>query len=197
MEYEELEFESIGKRHEVFSAPQSSPIKEEVVVKPKVRRLMGEARVLTAKQFQNVATDFVDFCETEFVEVSLSKTNVVTGEALSIKRPKPPLIESFCLFAGITYDQFSRYSEANKRMKTLLKEDAKLFEDVCADIKDYCVSKILEYVMLGWIDEGAGKFYITNNSRYQNSAKYQLSVDIADRPAWLQGVAKKEIGEGK
>ena len=47
--------------------------------------------------------------------------------------------------------------------------------------------------MVGWIDEGAGKFYITNNSRYQNSAKFQLTVDVADQPAWLKGVTTEKI----
>lgn len=193
MDFEDIKYEDIGSRNVISSAGSLASSNDNKPIKPKVRRLLGESIEYTPKKLQNVGMAWIESCEEEFVTVSLSKTNVVTGEALEIKRPKPPLIESFCSFANITYDQFSRYREATKRMKSIDKDDALFFERICSDIHDYCVSKILEYVMVGWIDEGAGKFYITNNSRYQNSAKFQLTVDVADQPAWLKGVTTEKI----
>lgn len=172
--------------------------KESKVQKPTIKRRIGQRIKYTKpEQLQIVAEEYIDFCENEIINVKLAKTNVITGEALEIARPKPPLIETFCSFAGISYYMFTQFRDATKKMKGIPRDQAEKYEAIIEDIQEYSIAKIMEYMMLGWIDEGAAKFYITNNSRYQNQAKYTVAVEASDMPEWLKRVDQKKIDEDK
>lgn len=163
--------------------------------KPYIRKQFGKRVELTPDELAELASLFAQKCDTEMETVNLDKTNVVTGGALAIDRPVPPLIESFIQFAGISYYTFDKYRNAKKKMKKIPIEEREYYEAICEDIVEYCNTKILEYMTLGWINEGSAKFYLQNNSRYQTVVRHQISVDEVEPPAWLRGVANKELKE--
>ena len=59
------------------------------------------------------------------------------------------------------------------------------YHQIAQDIADYCVTKIMEYMMLGIISEKAAIFYLVNNSRYADVQRLEVDVSESNKPSWL------------
>jgi hypothetical protein len=146
----------------------------------------GHPRLIeTALEFRNGFEEWKEIALTETIEVEVPKANPKTGEPLRMRKPKPPLIESFCRYVKISDDVFNRYSKA------VGFED---YHEVAREVKEFCTTKLLEYMMLGYVSEKAAIFYMVNNSRYADVSQVIQTDGGTVKPAWLTGT-RVEINE--
>jgi len=100
------------------------------------------------------------------------------GTPLIVNKPEPITIESFCLFAGITFVTFDEY---------LLGKDG--FQDyslVARLVKDFVTYHTLKRQHNGILTDNAAKFYLVNNSRYQDVKQIEHTLQLKEPPKWLQ-----------
>lgn len=153
----------------------------------KVSFLPGSERKLTAEQFQMAAAEWIHICENERVQIEVAKTNMQTGEALKMNKPIPPIIESFCRFAGISDETFRQYQKQSSQHDSL-------YSAVAKHIVAFCTEMINAYMLLEVIPTNAAKFYLINNSRYQDVSRIDLEVKASEQPSWLR--TQKAVAEG-
>lgn len=141
--------------------------------KPPIRKKM-----FTPEQFLDRIDEWIEYVENKTIKVDVPKANPKTGEALVMNRPEPPLIESFCIYAKIDEKTFWNYSKG---------QGYEAYFHHARKLRDWCNAMILKYMMLGYITDNAGKFYLVNNSRYADKSEVVQVDSTSIKPSWLSG----------
>ena len=151
-----------------------------------IKKNIGRPKSLTPDQLRDHIVGFVEMCETEQQLIEIPKANMKTGEVIKLNKPKPPLIESFCIYAGISIEVFRRMTK---------EVGYEAYHSHAREMVNYCITKVLEYMHLGIISEATAKFYLINNSIYKDVSSIEIDITDKNKPAWLstQKAEQKQI----
>lgn len=134
-------------------------------------------KLLTVPEFKQSTIDWMELCENELIEVQIPRTDN-KGNLITMLRPKPPTIESYCRYVGIDYERFHAWHSD--------KQDLEMHK-VAREVKEFIYDKLMEYGMLGLISEKMVQWYMINNSRYKGEGTEVQVTVTHNKPSWLQG----------
>lgn len=181
-------------------APDFSKFEDNEVIQAKKRRLPGRRRKYTPEEFQEVAAQYFEAFEEQWVEVEVPKTNPITGEPLRISKPLPATVDFFCIFAEISYSTFKKYRNATTELrdKGFDNDELEWFEAIAEDIEAMCNAKITQDSLLGYINQASAEFYLINRSSSMDRKKIvEFRAKDIRLPDWMSGISNEAIDRPK
>lgn len=135
---------------------------------------------LTPIAFQYIVAVYLERSRTRKIITQVER-GTIRGNALEVEKLFPPTIDNFCREAGISYSYFNDLSK---------RDEYKPYAEL---LKDGINSQILDLGMIGTIKENIAKFYLVNNSRFQDVSVVQQVNERGKLPEWMDPAIKNNI----
>jgi len=143
---------------------------------------IGKPRTIKSpEELEMLFNEWQEWVLSQTIEVEL---HVATrdGTPLKVTKPKPILLESFCIYAGISIQRMHEY-EKGKGFEG--------YKEIIARLREFVTYHQLDREQLGILNTNSAKFYLVNNSRYKDVKEVHHTIDVKEPPAWLKTGAVK------